>query len=268
MWALDQPCPTRADSPFAGAPRALLVGLALGAVATAVLVELAVLPPHAMSVAGVTAGHGALLATAVAWARAGAAAGLVAAALIGLAAAASGAGPVGAIAYLAPALWIAWLARRGRLTALGLGGQIPARSLVAGTLAGAGLSAHLLLAASRTHGVQVHLDRVDVLLGAVAYDAGANVLAAECFFRGALFGEAQRRWSFAIAAALSTMGYVLRYLVDPLLPKSAELIVGAVFYLALLGAINCWLRWWSQSLVPGLLSALLFFGAYRTLGVS
>jgi hypothetical protein len=94
------------------------------------------------------------------------------------------------------------------------------------------------------------------------------VLAAECFFRGALFNRAQRRWSFAVAVTLSTMGYVLRYLVDPLLPKSADLVVGAVFYLALLGAINCWLLWWSQSLVPGLLSALVFFAAYRTLGVS
>jgi len=58
----------------------------------------------------------------------------------------------------------------------------------------------------------------------------------------------------------------VRYLVDPLLPKSIELVVGAVFYLALLGLINCWLLWWSESLVPGLLSALVFFAAYRTLG--
>jgi hypothetical protein len=92
------------------------------------------------------------------------------------------------------------------------------------------------------------------------------VLAAECFFRGALFNRAARRWSFATAATVATAAYVLRYLVDPLLPKSPELIAGAVFYLALLGAINCWLLAWSQSLVPGLVSATLFFVAYRTLG--
>jgi hypothetical protein len=268
MWVLEQPYPTRADALLAGTPRALLVGLALGAAATAALVELAVLPPHAMNVAGLTAGHGALLSTALAWARTGVGAGLVAVALIGLGAAASAAGGVGAFAYAAPALWVFWLAHRGRLTALGLGSRVPARGLVAGTLAGAALAAHLLVAVSRTHGVQVHLDRVAPLIGAVAYDVGANVLAAECFFRGALFNRAQRRWSFAVAVTLSTMGYVLRYLVDPLLPKSADLVVGAVFYLALLGAINCWLLWWSQSLVPGLLSALVFFAAYRTLGVS
>jgi membrane protease YdiL (CAAX protease family) len=268
MWALDQPCPTRGDSPLERTPRALLVGLAVGAAVTAALVELAVLPPHAMSVAGATAGHGALLATALAWARAGATAGLVAAALIGLAAAAAAAGAGGAVAYVAPALWVVWLARRGRLTALGLGRRVAARGLVTGALAGATLAAHLLVTVSRTHGVQVHLDRVAVLVGAVAYDVGANVLGAECFFRGALFNQAQRRWSFAVAAALSTVGYVLRYLVDPLLPKSADLIVGAMFYLALLGTINCWLLWWSQSLVPGLVSALVFFAVYRTLGVS
>ena len=65
---------------------------------------------------------------------------------------------------------------------------------------------------------------------------------------------------------LATAAYVLRYLVDPLLPMRVELVVGAVFYLALLGAINCWLLWWSESLVPGLLSALIFFTAYRALG--
>ena len=41
-------------------------------------------------------------------------------------------------------------------------------------------------------------------LAALAYDVGANVLAAECFFRGALFNRAQRRWSFAAAAALAS----------------------------------------------------------------
>jgi hypothetical protein len=125
----------------------------------------------------------------------------------------------------------------------------------------------LLVSASRTLGVQVRVDHVSDVLVAIAYDVGANVLAAECFFRGALLHRAERRWSFAAAATAATVLYVLRYLVDPLLPKNAGLVVGAVFYLALLGAANCWLLWWSESLVPGLVSAALFFAAYRTLGV-
>jgi len=112
----------------------------------------------------------------------------------------------------------------------------------------------------------VRVDHAADVLAAFAYDVGANVLAGECFFRGALFGRAERRWPFAAAATLATSAYVLRYLVDPLLPKSVELMVGAVFYLALLGAINCWLFAWSRSLAPGLASAAIFFAAYRTLG--
>jgi hypothetical protein len=143
---------------------------------------------------------------------------------------------------------------------------VPLRGVIAGVAAGVLVSSHLLVSASRTLGVHVRLDDVPEVLAAVGYDIGANVLAAECFFRGALFNRAQRRCPVAFAATLATTGYVVRYLVDPLLPKSIELVVGAVFYLALLGAINCWLLWWSESLVPGLLSALVFFAAYRTLG--
>src|SRR2546422_4612767 len=67
MWALAQPCAPRAGRLFADTPLALLAVLALGAATTWALVELGVLAPHAMHVAGVTAGHGALLATAFAW---------------------------------------------------------------------------------------------------------------------------------------------------------------------------------------------------------
>jgi len=80
------------------------------------------------------------------------------------------------------------------------------------------------------------------------------------------FRRGERRWSFAAAATVATIAYVLRYLVDPLLPKSAGLMVGAVFYLALLSGVNCWLLSWSGSLLPGLVSATIFFAAYRTLG--
>ena len=266
MWALDHPCAPRTGRLFADTPLALLVVLALGAATTWALVELGVLAPPAMHVAGVTAGHGALLATAFAWARVRSGSGVVVVALLGLAASVNALGVFGAFAYLGPPLWVAWLARRGRLAGLGLGAPVSLRCVLTGAGAGAFLASHLLVSTSRTLGVHVRLDHMSEVLAALGYDVGANVLAAECFFRGALFNRAQRRWSFTVAATLATTSYVVRYLVDPLLPKSIELVVGAVFYLALLGAINCWLLWWSESLVPGLLSALVFFAAYRTLG--
>ena len=216
MWALEQPWAPRAGRRCTDTPAALLALLAGAVLAGAVLVACGGLPPAALAVLGVAAGHGALLATALAWAGGGrAGAGLVAIALLALAALAAR-HPAGALAYAGPPLWIAW----------------PLAALLAG----------------------------------VAYDAGANVLAAECFFRGALFGRAQRRWSFGTAAALSTAASVLRYLVDPLLPKQVELIIGATFYLTLLGLGNCWLLRWSGSLLPGGVAALCFFAAYRLLG--
>jgi hypothetical protein len=265
MWALDRPLAPRVERLLAGTPLALLVALGVGAAAVTVLVELEVLPAHAVRVAGVTAAHGALLATALAWARVGVASSGVAVALIGLAAAASQLGAPGAVAYLGPGLWVARLAKRGQLASLGLGTPVSPGRVAAGALVGAALSGHLLVSASRTLGVHVHVDQAPEVLVAMAYDVGANVLGGECFFRGALFNRAARRWSFAAATAVSTSAYVLRYLLDPLLPKSVELMIGAVFYLALLGATNCGLLVWSGSLVPGLTSASIFFAAYRTL---
>ncbi|MGH7346593.1 MAG: hypothetical protein ACREK4_16905 [Candidatus Rokuibacteriota bacterium] len=265
MWALDQPCAPRASRLLAGTPLPLLAVLAVGAGTVAILVAAAVMPPQAARIAGVTAGHGALLATALAWARVGSASIVVAVALLGLAAVASQLSALGALAYLGPALWVGWLSARGQLVSLGLGTPVSLHRIAVGALVGAGLSSHLLVTASRTLGVQVRVDHVPEVLAAIAYDLGANVLAAECFFRGALFGRGERRWSFVAASATATAAYVLRYLVDPLLPKSVGLVVGAVFYLTLLGATNCWLLWWSESLVPGLVGASLFFAAYRTL---
>ena len=244
----------------------MLAALLTGAGAVLLLVELALLPPQAAGVAGVTAAHGAMLATALAWARVGSAASVVAVALVGVAAAASSLGALGSCAYLGPALWVGLLSARGRLPGLGLGTPVSPWRVAAGGLIGVGLSAHLLLSASRTLGVHVRGDHTPEMLVAIAYDVGANVLAAECFFRGALFRRGERRWSFAAAATVATIAYVLRYLVDPLLPKSAGLMVGAVFYLALLSGVNCWLLSWSGSLLPGLVSATIFFAAYRTLG--
>src|SRR2546430_403097 len=266
MWALDQPYAPRADHLFADTPLALLAALAVGAGTAAVLVELAVLPPHVSRVAGVTAAHGALLATALAWARVSAASPVIAVALIGLAAAVSQLGVLGSLAYLGPALWVGFLSARGRLTSLGLGTPVSLGRVAAGVLVGTGLSGHLLVSASRTLGVHIRVDHAAEALAAIAYDVGANVLAGECFFRGALFNRAERRWSFATGLLLATAAYVVRYLLDPLLPKSVEWVVGAAFYLTLLSAGNCWLFWWSGSLVPGGVAALLFFAAHRLLG--
>jgi hypothetical protein len=267
MWALDPSPPPRSARLFADTPLPLLAVLAAGAAATWALVAHGVLPPPALRVAGVTAGHGALLATALAWAGVPPAPCVVTVTLLGLAAWAAAPGVLGPVAYLAPVLSIVWLALGGRLAALGLGAPVPLRAVFTGAAAGALLGAHLLVSASRTFGLHARLDHAAEILGSIGYDVGANVLAAECFFRGALFNRALGRWSFAVAATGSTLAYVVRYLADPLLPKSAGLVVGAVFYLALLGALNCWLLRWSESLLPGLLGALIFFAAYRTLAM-
>jgi membrane protease YdiL (CAAX protease family) len=99
----------------------------------------------------------------------------------------------------------------------------------------------------------------------LAYDVGANVLAAECFFRGALLDRAHRRWSFGAAAALSTVVCVVRYLLDPLLPGTLEVAAGAAFYIALLSVGNCWLYRQSGSVVPGFVAGVAFFAVYRLL---
>jgi hypothetical protein len=134
-----------------------------------------------------------------------------------------------------------------------------------GALTGLALGAHLLVTASQTLGYHVRLGDPLVLLGALGYDVGANALSAECFFRGALFRRLERRGPLRLALGASTVACVLRYLVDPLLPKTVEMAMGAAFYLAVLGAVNCWLLRWSGSLVPGYIAALGFFAAYRML---
>src|SRR3989442_7439745 len=116
MWALDQPCAPRADRLVADTPLALLATLALGVATTGTLVALAVLPPSAVHVAGVTAGHGALLATALAWGHVHSPSGVVVVGLLGLAALASGLGGVRALADLCPALLLALLPGPRRVT--------------------------------------------------------------------------------------------------------------------------------------------------------
>src|SRR4030095_110740 len=99
---------------------------------------------------------------------------------------------------------------RGRLAALVLGARVSLRALLTGAAIGALLGAHLLVSASRTFGLHVRLDHPAEMLGAIGYDVGANVLAAECFFRGALFNRALGRWSFAAASNGSTLAHVVR----------------------------------------------------------
>ena len=142
-----------------------------------------------------------------------------------------------------------------------------ARLLLGGIGFGALLGGHLMLTASLTLGLGIAPPAALELGPWLAYDFGANVLAAECFFRGALFDRAQRRWSFAAAAALSTAACVGRYLVDPLLPRTLEVAAGAAFYVTLLSIGNCWLYWRSGSLMPGLAAGCVFFAVYRLLHV-
>ena len=130
---------------------------------------------------------------------------------------------------------------------------------------GAALGGHLLLSATLTLGYRVRQDGLGAYLAALAYDVGANVPSSELFFRGVLFDHIQRRWSFVAGAAVATAAYLLRFLLDPRLPGTTEAVVGGVVYLSLLSFGNCWVFWWSGSLIPALVSALAFFASYRML---
>ncbi len=237
---------------------------ALLVLAGAWLAATATLPPAGARVAGLAAAHGALLGTALAWAaREGAPARwapLSVALLLAAAATCARVAPWGALAYLALPAWLLW--RRPDWLG-GVRGQ--GRALAAGALFGALLGAHLLVNASLTLGYHVRAGGAAAVTGWLAYDAFANVLAAEAFFRGGLFARAHRRWPLAGAAALATAASVARYLADPLLPHSAGMLAGATFYLALLCAGNCVLLARSGSLAAPLAAGVVFFTAYRLL---
>lgn len=255
---------------LAGTPWALVVTLLSGLVVCAAVVAAGGLPGAALRVVAIAVAHGGMLATAIAWSdrarlRDDLRAPVAAVALIGLGATGAAAHDVGAIAYIATPLWIARLSVTGRLVALGLGTPAPPGALALGALLGAFLGGHMLLSAMLTLGYRPLAGGIVPVLPALAYDVGAQALGAECFFHGALFNRAQRRWSFAAACGLSTGVWVVRYLVDPLLPRSVEVVAGMVFYVALLGIGNCWLLWRYGTLVPGLVATLLFFAAYRVL---
>jgi membrane protease YdiL (CAAX protease family) len=272
---------SRATGPpvLAGTPAGLLMVLAGALVCSWGLNAAGVIPRSALAAVVVTAAHGGMLGTAIGWAACAergrvhgdgpplAPSPGIAVAVIALAAALASVHPRGALGYLAVLAWVAWHARRGRFTALGLGTPVPRGPLVLGLLGGAFLGVHLLVSASLTLGYQPGAVDAERALGAIAYDAGLQVVATESFFRGALFNRLQRRWSFAGAATVSSAASVMRYLVDPLLPGSIELVVGAVFYITLLSVMGAWLYWRSGSLVPAYLASLAFFLAYRCLGV-
>jgi hypothetical protein len=254
-----------------GTPVRVLLMLGLTAFAAWALAEAGRVPTAIARAIGAGAAQGSLFACAVAWtaARRERVADIlpVGIAMMALAGAVGAAvTPGGAVAYLLAPLWL-WR-RRSRLRAFGLEGVPNARLLLAGVGLGAVLGAHLIITSSLTLGYRIVPPPAPSELGPwLAYDLGANVLAAECFFRGALFDRAQRRSSFAAAAALSTVACVVRYLVDPLLPRTLEVMAGAAFYVALLSAGNCWLYWRSGSVMPGLTAGVVFFAVYRLLHV-
>lgn len=258
MLAVERPLPRARPGFFHGTPLPALLGLAtLWALARALL------PEAWARVVGLAVAHGGLLGTALAWtsARGEPWAPLQAAALLGAAAGAASLAPGGALLYALVPVWLAW---RRPVWLTGFTGR-PGPMLLGGTLFGLLLGAHLLVTASLTLGYRVRTGSWAALAGWWAYDAGANVIASEAFFRAALFDRAWRRWRFGTAVALSTAASVTRYLVDPLLPRSLEITAGAAFYLVLLGAGNCWLLARTGSLGPPLAAGLCFFGAYRLL---
>jgi hypothetical protein len=256
------------EEPLRRPPPGLLHGTPLSALAVLLAVwsaAVALLPEPEARVVGLAVAHGALLGTALAWTSGGGWrdrwAPLEAALVIGAAAACARLHPWGALGYVAVPAWLlgrrpGWLGRRAWRPVLAVAG---------GAAFGLLLGAHLLVNASLTSGYGLRTGPLGELTAWWAYDLGANVLAAEAFFRAGLFERAYRRWSFAPAAAVATAAAVLRYLADPLLPHSLGVAAGATFYISLLGSANCWLLARTGSLGPALVAASFFFGAYRLL---
>jgi hypothetical protein len=260
MRALEEPLVRERTGLLHGTP-----GPALAVLAAAWVIATAMLPEAAARVVGLAVAHGALLGTAVAWTVTGARgqrwAPVEAALVLGAAASCARLHPLGVLGWVGVPAWLAWR-HRGQLGPLA---WRPGPAVVGGAIFGLLLGAHLLLNTALTFGYRVRTGPLPELADWWAYDLGANVLAAELFFRGALFERAYRRWSFTTAAAVSTAAAVVRYLADPLLPHSLSMAAGATFYMALLGAGNCWLLARTGALGPSLAASALFFGAYRLL---
>ena len=266
MYAIASPHEPRSDALLSGMPLPLLLILGTVTAVAGILTTLHVLPLTAARALAAGSAQGALLATVVAWAtspdaraalRPSLAAVLVLAGALGAALV-----PFGIVAYGLAPLWL-W-SQRARLAPLGLT-RAPVRLMAIGAAIGVVLGAHLLVTASLTRGYAVHVPAAERLAPWLAYDVGANVLTTEAFFRGGLFDRAQRRWPFGAAAAFVTAACLGRYLVDPLLPRDLAITAGAIFYLTLLSVTNCWLYWRSGSILPGVVSGIVFFIAYRLL---
>ncbi len=230
MWSLLAPCDVARRSIVAGTPVRVLVAIALLVVAVSVAATAGHLGDTPRRLILRAAAVAALVVTAIGWARAD--------------------DPD------SPARW------------LGLRERVRCHAVLAGAIVGLALGVHLILTASRTLGYPVAVQPRERVLADLLYDVLINVPSAELFLRGALFTRVQRYASVGAAVSVSTAASLARYLIDPALPSAAEAVLGAVVYLGLLGAANAWLLWWSGSLVPSLVSSLLFFAAYRVLHVS
>src|SRR6266571_988705 len=170
----------------------------------------------------------------------------------------------GAFAYLLVPFVLArdadrWSGLLGRV-----GWRLPAgpRVILLGAAAGMFLGLHLLITARMTLGYAASVPDAGIYLAALAYDVGASAVTAEWLFRGAIFSTLWWRWSFWPAAAVSTGCALIRYLLDPSLPRAIEVMAGAAFYLVLLGLASCALRAWSGSLLPGYVATVVFFAVY------
>jgi hypothetical protein len=222
------------------------------------LAHAGLVPAWTATVAAMVAGHGALLVTALAWRDAGRMGPWWAAPTLALPllAAVALAAVVHAAACLTFLLVPVWMWARASHAA------VPLRYIAVGATIGGALGGHVLLTAALTLGYHAVFDATRAASW-LAYDAGLSVPATEYFFRGAVFDRAQRRWPIPVATAVAVSLGVVRYLVDPLLPMTAEMVMGTVFYTGLLGIANCWLFRRTGSVLPGAVAAVVFFAAYR-----
>ena len=259
MWALQAPIEVTSGPGWRDARVLLGACLAAGAVAAT-----GVLPPEAAAVAAVAAVHGGLIAAALLSMGVSVTEAAIPIALLAFARVVVAVHPLGAIAYLAIPLWLAHLVRVGVLRSAGLGRPWPWRAIVVAALGGAALALHLFACASRTLGYGIHVLPA-IVLPALAYDLGANVISAELFFRGELLSSAWRRQSFALALALATAATAVRYCADPFV-ATTELRLGAAVYMTLLAILNGLLYRWAGSVLPGLTASTVFFVAYRLIG--
>ena len=261
MWALRHP-PAMAIVPFFAGWSAAR-GLAMACAAAAGFAAVAPVPPEVAAVVTVAAVHGGLVAVALVWAGMRVTDAAFAIVLLALARELIALHPLGAVGYLGLPVWLASLARRGRLAPLALGAPWPWGPVAVGALAGSALALHLVTCASLTLGYTIRLDAATIA-AAVAYDLGANVISAELFFRGAVLHHLWRRWPFALALAVASGAASLRYFFDPFV-VTTELRVGAAVYMTMLAVLNGVLCRWSGSLLPGLVAAAIFFTCYRLL---